>query len=134
MNIIRRTIGLTIMLCLLGTIVATAQNKIDQLVESFSTIGSATFTSVVERDPQTRQVQKVVKVLKINGGQATELRSAFLKERESGNFTEQKSDNEQTLTLNCENKKQVRIYLLRLTNVQSWPHAQCTIIVKMKQQ
>ena len=42
-----------------------AQNRIDKLVENFSTLGSAKFTSVVDRDPKTGQVQKVVKELRL---------------------------------------------------------------------
>ena len=40
-----------------------AQNSIDELVENFSTVGSSSYTSAIERDPQTHQVMKVVKTL-----------------------------------------------------------------------
>ena len=40
-----------------------AQNAIDKAVDEYSSIGNSKFTSAVERDPQTRKVLKVVKVL-----------------------------------------------------------------------
>ena len=91
---------------------AWAQNAIDKAVEQHATLGSSRFTSAVERDPDTRQVLKVVKVLKISGGSANKLYKAFMDERDSGSFSEQNTETERTLTLTCESKKQVRIYML----------------------
>ncbi len=122
---------ITLMLCLFAAINAMAQNKIDKQMEQISTVGSATFTSAVERDPDTRQVLKVVKVLKISGGSANKLYKAFMDERDSGSFSEQNTETERTLTLTCESKKQVRIYMLHLTG-RYYSHAQCTAIIKNK--
>ena len=122
---------ITLLLCLITATAATAQNKIDKQMEQISTVGSATFTSAVERDPATRQVLKVVKVLKISGNAANKLYRAFMDERDSGSFTEQKTEQEQTLTLTCETNTQVRIYMLRLTG-RYYYDAQCTVIIKNK--
>ena len=87
---------------------------------------------MVERDPDTRQVLKVVKVLKISGSSASSLKRAFEDERESGSFSEQRDSNGQTMTLTCEKSAQVRIYQLRLTGSLANPHAECTVIIKNK--
>ncbi len=132
MNNRLKDIGLALLLCMMLSVAATAQNKIDKQVEKVSAVGSATFTSVVERDPDTRQVLKVVKVLKISGSSASSLKRAFEDERESGSFSEQRDSNGQTMTLTCEKSAQVRIYQLRLTGSLANPHAECTVIIKNK--
>ena len=43
---------------------ATAQNSIDKLVDELSTTGNADFTSIVQRNPKTKAIEKVVKSLK----------------------------------------------------------------------
>ena len=132
MKIMLRTLVLlSVLLC---SATAVAQNKIDEAVEHFSTLGSATFTSVVERNPQTHEVQKVVKVLTISGSQANSLQKAFNDERRSGNFVERKDEQGHTMTLSCESSPQFRIYMLRLAGHPVHRQAKCTIIVKMKQQ
>ena len=131
MNNPLRHFVISLLLCLFAATTATAQNKIDKQMEQISTVGSATFTSAVERDPVTRQVLKVVKVLKIKGNAADKLYKAFMDERDSGSFTEQKTEQERTLTLTCETEAQVRIYMLRLTG-HSYYDAQCTVIIKNK--
>ena len=132
MNTYLKSLGAAFLLCFLLSIGACAQNKIDKQVEKVSTVGSATFTSAVERDPATHEVVKVVKVLKVKGQPADKLYLAFKDERDSGSFSEQKTENERTLTLTCESEKQVRIYMLRLTG-RYYYDAQCTIIIKNKQ-
>ena len=56
-----------VLLCMLGmlftTLAISAQNSIDKAVDEYSSIGKSTFTSAVERDPKTRKVLKVVKIL-----------------------------------------------------------------------
>ncbi len=105
-----------------------AQNSIDRVVEDFSTVGSSTFTSVVERDPDTHKVKKVVKVLTVPGHQAGKIRDAFIKEKDTGSFMQQQQGRELTMTLTCENARQARIYMLR----RSASSGKVTIIIKMK--
>ena len=126
------TLLTALLLSFLCSTMAMGQNKIDKMVEKFSTVGSATFTSVVERNPDTRQVQKVVKVLKVRGDHANSLKQAFEEEKDKGTFSEKKEAGEHTLSLSCESDRQVRLYLLQLTGHSSYHDAQCTIIIKMK--
>ncbi len=120
------------MFCLLMSASAMAQNRIDQLVENFSTLGSAKFTSVIDRDPKTRRVQKVVKVLEMRGTQAGKFREAFKEESHTGNYSEQQEGDKKTFVLLCENPKEHRIYMLRQEG-RTVPHfAKITIIIKKK--
>ena len=54
-----KTICLLIMLFF--PLFATAQNSIDKLVDELSTTGNADFTSIVQRNPKTKAIEKVVK-------------------------------------------------------------------------
>ena len=108
-----------------------AQNRIDKLVENFSTLGSAKFTSVVDRDPKTGQVQKVVKELRLPGHQAGQFRNAFEEESRHGSTTRQQDDEALTMTITQETSKQLRIYMLRLTGRHAYTSAKVIIIVKM---
>ena len=123
---------ITLCVCLLLGITAQAQNSIDELVENISTLGSSKFTSVVDRDPKTRQVNKVVKVLQVPGIQTSKLRKAFLKEKDSGNFSHTKNDREETMTLTVESPGRVRIYMLRMEMQSQYTYssAKVTVIVK----
>ena len=113
---------------------AQAQNSIDELVENISTLGSSKFTSVVDRDPKTRQVNKVVKVLEVPGVQASKLRKAFLNEKDSGSFSHSRDGHEETMTLTTESHDKVRIYMLRSEILSShvYGSAKVTVIAKYK--
>lgn len=126
-NDIRRT-TILLMLLLMIVIPGRAQNRIDRMVEDYSTVGSSSFTSVVERDPNTRQVKKVVKVLTLPSHQISQFHDAFLKEKATGTFTEQQQGGVQTITLTCEKPTQTRLYMLRRTHGSG----KVTIIAKMK--
>lgn len=103
------------LLCALAVVPALqAQNRIDEAVEQHATLGSSRFTSAVERDPKTRAVQKVVRILETrNDGKLVRL---FKEEMKSDKYekTVQTSKNypRQTLVLTAEGKRQVRIYML----------------------
>ena len=131
-----RILKILISLCLslfIG-VSAQAQNSIDELVENISTLGSSKFTSVVDRDPKTRQVNKVVKVLEVPGVQASKLRKAFLKEKDSGSFSHSKDGHEETMTLTTESRDKVRIYMLRTEILGSHVYgtAKVTVIAKYR--
>ena len=131
-----RVIKILISLCLslfIG-ISAQAQNSIDELVENISTLGSSKFTSVVDRDPKTRQVNKVVKVLEVPGVQASKLRKAFLNEKDSGSFSHSRDGHEETMTLTTESPDKVRIYMLRAEILGShvYGSAKVTVIAKYR--
>lgn len=131
----RRGTKIRLMALLMGCLVAlpaAAQNRIDELVENFSTTGSAKFTSAVERDPKTRRVQKAVKVLEIRGTQADRFREAFKAESLSGNYSQQQDGDELTATLTCESKAELRLYMLQTVGRLVPRSAKVTIIVKKK--
>lgn len=71
----RLFVFISLLLC--NSAAMTAQNKIDALVETCSSTGNTSFTSVVERDPATRKVKKVVKMLSITNNDVPKFRSAF---------------------------------------------------------
>ncbi|MCR4764581.1 MAG: DUF5024 domain-containing protein, partial [Bacteroidaceae bacterium] len=75
------------LIMLITTLSISAQNAIDKAVDEYSSIGKSTFTSAVERDPQTRKVLKVVKVLKPTDTTINRLRRASLEEQKNEQFS-----------------------------------------------
>ena len=127
-----------ILLCMLGmlftTLAISAQNSIDKAVDEYSSIGKSTFTSAVERDPKTRKVLKVVKVLQPTDITINKLRKAFLQEKENGQFSIMVNDEEETMTLTVENEKENRVYMMQYTNRgASFANGKVTIIIRYKQ-
>ena len=124
---------LSVWMLLLATASLSAQNAIDKAVEEYSSIGRSSFTSAVERDPQTRKVQKVVKVLEPTDMTIGKLRKAFLNEQDSGQFNIVTNDDEETMMLTVENAKEVRIYQLIYKGQRaSFRNGKLTIIIKYK--
>ena len=110
-----------------------AQNNIDNIVEKFSLVGDTHFTSAVERDPKTRRVMKVVKILQTDGYGATSIIKAFENEKKSGSAFEQCEKGERTLTIQNEDDKQLRIYMLQCdARNPRYNTVKVTIIKKMK--
>lgn len=124
---------LTIALTFFVSIGAYSQNKIDQLVETYSTLGSSTFTSIVDRNQKTRKVQKVVKSLTIKGKHVSELKKAFKEAAGTGSFRESHQDGEETYTLTVERPQQLRLYMLNLSGSTAYRTGKCTIIIKFSQ-
>ena len=58
-----RRIIITAMIYVAAMAHAAAQNRIDGMMENYSSHGMSKYTSAVERDPQTRKVRRVVNVL-----------------------------------------------------------------------
>lgn len=92
---------------------ALGQNSIDRLVEDCSSVGRSKFTSVVERDPNTRKIQKVVKVLELSDADAGSFSAAFKREKGTGDFIEKRTENGITMVLTVRGKGQNRVYALR---------------------
>ena len=129
---------LKILICTLALLIAPlalfAQNTIDKAVEEYSSIGKSTFTSAVERDPNTRKVLKVVKVLQPTDITINKLRKAFLNEQENGQFSIMSNEQEETMTLTVENAKENRVYMMQYTNRgASFANGKVTIIIRYKQ-
>mgnify|MGYP003198383988 FL=1 len=92
---------------------ALGQNSIDRLVEDCSSVGRSKFTSAVERDPNTRKIQKVVKVLELSDADAGSFSAAFKREKGTGDFIEKRTENGITMVLTVRGKGQNRVYALR---------------------
>lgn len=116
-----------------------AQNRIDKLVDNYSTNTTSKYTSAVERNPKNRAVVKVVKVLEISYADITPFAKAFKQEAESGDFTERKDGNTLIMMLTSRGTTQNRIYMLKADNYYREhgghnTHAKCNIttIIKYK--
>ena len=126
-----------VLLCMLGmlftTLAISAQNSIDKAVDEYSSIGKSTFTSAVERDPKTRKVLKVVKILQPTDMTINKLRKAFLQEQENGQFSIMVNGEEETMTLTVENEKENRVYMMKFVNHRSsFTNGKVTIIIRYK--
>ena len=118
------------------TLASKAQNRIDRFVDSESTIGQSKFTSVVERDPETREVIRVVKVRELTRGiDINACLATFVAEQASGRFTHKTEDGEQhTIILAVDGERQNRIYMLQYKG-QRPMHAtdgKVTIVIRMR--
>lgn len=102
---------------LLAALAASAfgQNSIDRLVENHSSVGQSKFTSAVERDPKTRKIQRVVKVLELTNADISRFAAAFKHEAATGDFTERRTDDGLTLVLTVRGKGQNRVYMMKCT-------------------
>ena len=87
---------------------AFSQNSIDRLVENHSSVGRSKFTSAVERDPKTRKIQRVVKVLELSDADVSRFAAAFRREAATGDLTERRTDDGLTLVLTVRGKGQNR--------------------------
>ena len=111
------------------------ENSIDRLVNSESTHGQSKFTSVVERDPRTREVIRVVKVRELSRGiDISSCEERFEAESRTGRFTHKVEEgNRHTLLLSVEGEAQNRIYMLQYT--ADWAmkarDGKVTIVIKM---
>ena len=111
------------------------ENSIDRFVNSQSTHGQSKFTSVVERDPRTREVIRVVKVRELSRGiDISTCQDLFEDESRTGRYTHKVEDgNRHTLLLNVEGETQNRIYMLQYTGEWAMKahDGKVTIVIKM---
>lgn len=94
---------------------AFGQNSIDRLVENHSSVGQSKFTSAVERDPKTRKIQRVVKVLELSDADVSRFVDAFRREAATGDLTERRTDGGLTLVQTVRGKGQNRVYMMKCT-------------------
>lgn len=121
---------LILLSCWLGIMAnAWAQNRIDTLVEEFSTIQTAKFTSAVERDEQTSEVVRAVKTLNIMGMKASSIRSDFRTEASKHNSNESKENGTETYVFTMKSDTASRIYMMKYKP----NNAAVTIIINRKQ-
>lgn len=107
-----------------GAIPLAAQNRIDSMVDTYSTMGRSTLTSAVERNKRTKKIEKIVKVLEISNGSAYKFIKAFDNEKQAGESYRQSVDgNEITRVITTENDSCNRIYMLQYrVNDSSFPN------------
>lgn len=115
--------------------VAKAQNDIDEMIGRFSTIGSSTYSSIVQRNPKTHNVEKVVKKLTTGGINHTkELIKTFNKEsKRHKTTTTNREDDTCTTIFTTEDAKSNRIYMIKYDTNRICPNVTVTVIVKIKQ-
>ncbi|MBQ6434088.1 MAG: DUF5024 domain-containing protein [Bacteroidaceae bacterium] len=120
----------------LASMTAAAQNRIDRFVDNESTLGRSKYTSVVERDPDTREVTRVVKVRELTEGiDISKCKEIFEAERETGRFTHKVEDGERhTLILAVEGEQRNRVYMLQYTGQRPMQarDGKVTIVIRMK--
>lgn len=121
-----------LLVVLAHTLNAAAQNKIDQLVEQFSATAECTFTSVVKRNPATRQVEMVVKTLTMEGNNAKKMRSTFLEEGEKHSLIQKKDGDKTVYTFAAKAAKANRIYTLHIDRDPYYPRGKVMIIINIK--
>lgn len=124
------------LISLTAAVSASAQNRIDRFVDNESTIGRSKFTSVVERDPNSHEVVRVVKVRELTRGiDINACQGIFEDESTTGRFSHNIDANDHhTLLLAVEGKKQDRIYMLQYTGKQPMQghDGKVTVVIKMK--
>ena len=125
-----RRIIITAVILVTSMVNVAAQNRIDEMIENYSSRGTSRFTSAVERDPKTR---KVVNVLELNQMGIHEFRG----ESKKGNFTEKRTESSLTLMLTVRDERQNRIYMMHCTDPYTpyrknthYGQAKITVIIK----
>lgn len=106
--------ALTALCALLYATATLAQNSIDRKIDHRTANGASNLTAVVKRNPDTRKVEKVVKVLTVGGWEANSFADAFYAEASTGSFTEKRNEatGAITLMLMVSTAKTERIYML----------------------
>ena len=112
---------------------AAAQNEVDRMVNHLSTLGSATFTSAVERDSKTHKIIKVVNKLVISGPNVKKLSRTFDSEAaKQKNSYSTKKDNIITKIFTQDYPTSSRIYMIKYADESMFPETEITIIIKKR--
>ena len=126
------------LLCLTTVASLCAQNRIDRFVDNERTIGRSKFTSVVERDPKTREVVRVVKVRELTRGiDINACQEYFEAESKTGRFSHNiDADDRHTLLLAVEGESRDRIYMLQYTGKRPMQgrDGKVTVVMKVKKE
>ena len=129
----RITLWIISLIAVLGV---SAQNRIDRFVDSKSTMGRGKFTSVIERDPKSREIVRVIKVRELTSSMdIAACYDIFEDEKDTGHFSHTTEGTARhTLLLAIEGEHQDRIYMLQYTGSQPMRSrdGKVTIVIKMK--
>lgn len=124
---------ITIIFALILAMSLWGQNSIDRMVEDFSTTGSSSFTSAVQRNPKTRAVENVVKKLETNRrSNVEEIISTFKQEIKKHSYTTEKKGGIVSIVFTVESVKDNRLYMLRYADGRAPNWAEVNIIISMK--
>lgn len=133
---IRKTI-ITVLMLFTAMVNATAQNSIDEMMDNYSSCGNSKYTSAVERDANTHQILKVVKVLELTYSGIDEFIAAFRRESKEGNFTEKQDAKTLTLMIAVKGERNNRIYMMQCTGAYmpgkrntKYQKAKITVIIR----
>lgn len=122
---------ITILIILSASITSMAQNSIDELFESYKSVGNSKFTSAVERDPNTHEVVKVVKMIESDVISVKSFKKAFEQEAvKATSANKNVTDNNISHVLVFESDKQIRIYSLKYDNRPGFSWINASIIIK----
>lgn len=125
---------LSLLVAVLMAVAVQAQNSIDRMVERYGSVGNFTFTTAVQRNPQTRKVEKVVKKLEVSHQPGVrKFVEAFRAEaKRHSNATTRRRDGSVTTILTAEGATSNRIYMLKHDDGTPPSTATVTIIIRMK--
>lgn len=110
-----KRILITLLLAVCAVVTAAAQNRIDKLTSEFSSSGGS-YTSVVERNPDTRKIRKVVKELTMDSSPSVKKRFEQAFRDEGKNWTLinlNQNTGKHTMILTVETKESTCVYMMR---------------------
>lgn len=129
-----KRILITLLLAVCAVVTAAAQNRIDKLTSEFSSSGGS-YTSVVERNPDTRKIRKVVKELTMDTSPSVKKRFEQAFRDEGKNWTlinlNQNTD-KHTMILTVETKESTCVYMMRGRDSKGLNRLVVTIIKTFK--
>lgn len=129
-----KRILITLLLAVCAVVTAAAQNRIDKLTSEFSSSGGI-YTSVVERNPDTRKIRKVVKELTMDPSPSVKKRFEQAFRDEGKNWTlinlNQNTD-KHTMILTVGTKESTCVYMMRERDSKGSNRLVVTIIKTFK--
>lgn len=124
---------ISLIITLMTAVCLWGQNSIDRLVEDYSTSGNSTFTSVVQRDPKTKRVIKMVKNLKTGMPNAGKLIHVFQQEIKTRSYLSERKQGWRSYTFDEENERSTRLYTIRYDDGRVPQWAEISIIIAIKE-
>lgn len=129
-----KRILITLLLAVCAVVTAAAQNRIDKLTSEFSS-SDGSYTSVVERNPDTRKIRKVVKELTMDPSPSVKKRFEQAFRDEGKNWTlinlNQNTD-KHTMILTVDTKESTCVYMMRERDSKGSNRLVVTIIKTFK--
>lgn len=114
-------------------LIAMAQNSVDEMMGKYSTVGSSEYSSIIQRNSKTHEVEKVVKKLVVDGVNSKKIINCFNKEAKQNKTTNTSRSNDVVTTIfTVSNAKSNRIYMMKYDDEDYYPEVSVTIIVKLK--